>query len=311
MVYDKLDVVGDVHGQFEKLRALLTMLGYRERDGAYRHPAGRVAVFVGDLIDRGPDQLAVIKTVRRMADAGSALVLLGNHEWNALGFVTKQPGSKSGRTVRPRSKKNLSQHGEFLTQVGEGSASHIECLDWFRTLPPMLDLGGLRIVHAWWSQEHVDHIRATLGKQGLDEAFVIEGHRPGAPTKAAMDALTKGLELQMPEGASYVTAEGYRHDKIRVAWWRHDARTYREAAIVPRDQMQAVPDTTLPAWYPLPPIEGSPILTGHYWFTGKPTIESAKLAVLDYSAAKNGPLVAYRWDGETELTNDHFVMVAA
>jgi len=47
------DVIGDVHGQNLKLKALLVKLGYRVRHGAWRHPEGRVAVFVGDLIDRG------------------------------------------------------------------------------------------------------------------------------------------------------------------------------------------------------------------------------------------------------------------
>ena len=66
-----VDVIGDVHGQFDKLTALLTHLGYRDGSGPWRHP-DRIVVFVGDLIDRGPKQLATVELVRAMVDAGTA-----------------------------------------------------------------------------------------------------------------------------------------------------------------------------------------------------------------------------------------------
>ncbi|MEG0186401.1 MAG: metallophosphoesterase, partial [Stenotrophomonas sp.] len=77
------DIIGDIHGQAGKLKALLKHLGYRERMGAWRHPE-RSARFVGDLIDRGPGQLETLDIVRRMIDAGSAEAILGNHEFNAI-----------------------------------------------------------------------------------------------------------------------------------------------------------------------------------------------------------------------------------
>ncbi|MFC3451015.1 polynucleotide kinase-phosphatase [Amycolatopsis speibonae] len=70
------DVIGDVHGCREELEELLTDLGYA--DGV--HPEGRTAVFVGDLVDRGPDTPGVLRRVMGMAEAGSALVVCGNHE---------------------------------------------------------------------------------------------------------------------------------------------------------------------------------------------------------------------------------------
>ncbi|MFD5090635.1 polynucleotide kinase-phosphatase [Amycolatopsis thailandensis] len=70
------DVIGDVHGCREELDELLTELGYV--DGV--HPEGRTAVFVGDLVDRGPDTPGVLRRVMAMSEAGSALVVCGNHE---------------------------------------------------------------------------------------------------------------------------------------------------------------------------------------------------------------------------------------
>lgn len=56
-------------------------------------------------------------------------------------------------------------------------------------------------------------------------------------------------------------------------------------------------------------VGGVPTFLGHYWLTGAPAIQNAKTAVLDYGAALRGPLVAYRWDGENDLSNESFVAV--
>jgi protein phosphatase len=78
------DIVGDVHGCADELRALLNRLGYEiasTQDGeTARHPDGRKAVFVGDLVDRGPDVPGVLRLVMNMVAAGAALCVPGNHD---------------------------------------------------------------------------------------------------------------------------------------------------------------------------------------------------------------------------------------
>ncbi len=66
LVPDPVDVVGDLHGEIDALNDLLGQLGYR-KDGT--HPDGRHLVFLGDLTDRGPDSLAVMKFVQGLGDA--------------------------------------------------------------------------------------------------------------------------------------------------------------------------------------------------------------------------------------------------
>ncbi|MFF4081489.1 polynucleotide kinase-phosphatase [Streptomyces sp. NPDC001777] len=78
------DVIGDIHGCSSELETLLGKLGYV--DGA--HPEGRTAVFVGDLVDRGPDSPGVLRRVMAMVAAGNALCVPGNHE-NKLGRYLK------------------------------------------------------------------------------------------------------------------------------------------------------------------------------------------------------------------------------
>ncbi len=79
------DIIGDVHGCFDELTALLTKLGYsitREVGGAYRvhHPEARKLVFLGDLVDRGPKIAAVLHLVMDAVASGAALCVPGNHE---------------------------------------------------------------------------------------------------------------------------------------------------------------------------------------------------------------------------------------
>ncbi|GHG45750.1 polynucleotide kinase-phosphatase [Streptomyces griseocarneus] len=84
------DIIGDIHGCRSELESLLTALGYAlVRDEAGRpvdaaHPEGRTVVFVGDLVDRGPDSPGVLRLAMGMVAAGHALCVPGNHE-NKLG----------------------------------------------------------------------------------------------------------------------------------------------------------------------------------------------------------------------------------
>lgn len=76
-----LDIIGDVHGQLEALQNLLHYLGYTPTG---KHPQGRKIVFVGDLVDRGPDSPAVLEWYKQAHQAGNAYMVLGNHELNLL-----------------------------------------------------------------------------------------------------------------------------------------------------------------------------------------------------------------------------------
>lgn len=303
----RYDVIGDIHGQAGKLKALLAKLGYRMKGGAYRHPEGRMAIFVGDLIDRGPDQVETVNIVRRMIDAGTARSIMGNHELNAIAFMTPDLATKT-EFMRPHKKKNIAQHAEFLRQVGEGSSLHNELIDWFKTLPPYLDLGDIRVVHAWWNQAYVDLVAVNQEVDGrMKEEFLYAGFKEGGEAFEALEGLTKGLEIRLPKGSSFFDHGGIEREHARTKWWHHDATNYREVVIVSEGQMHRIPEYPLPAAIPLASRNDPPVFVGHYWFVGTPTIQTPRVAVLDYSAANSGPLVAYRWEGEADLVDTGFV----
>ncbi|MEL7334021.1 MAG: AAA family ATPase, partial [Cyanobacteria bacterium J06560_2] len=85
------DIIGDVHGCCDEVEQLLKQLGYQQQAATgstdsfwhfptYTHPEGRRALFLGDLVDRGPRILDTLKLVHNMIGTGSAECILGNHE---------------------------------------------------------------------------------------------------------------------------------------------------------------------------------------------------------------------------------------
>src|SRR5208282_3704732 len=116
------DIIGDVHGHADALRRLLIKLGYTESYYVFQHDT-RKAIFVGDFVDRGPDQREVLRIARSMCEADTASAVLGNHEFNAIAWAI--PDGEGG-FLRKHSEKNADQHAEFLNQLGEGSPEYCD-----------------------------------------------------------------------------------------------------------------------------------------------------------------------------------------
>ncbi|MDH6149327.1 MULTISPECIES: metallophosphoesterase [Paraburkholderia] len=305
------DVIGDIHGHADKLRALLKRLGYVEHGGVMRHPE-RTAIFVGDFIDRGPHQLETLSIVRPMVQAGSALATMGNHEFNAIAWYLRDP-DQSDEYLRPRKgeigEKNRHQHAAFLAEVEHKPDLHAEIIDWFLSLPLWLDLPELRVIHACWHPGFMAELEPRL-KPGrlLDDALMVQASRKGTAEYNLVETLLKGIEVQLPPGYFFKDKSGHTRHEARTRWWDEAATTYRLAALVPPETAVQLPDTEIPNDSRISYAADKPVFVGHYWMTGKPAILSPTVACVDYSAGKGGPLVAYRWSGETELSSGHFVL---
>lgn len=305
------DLIGDIHGHAEPLRALLEKLGYRLRGGCYRHPE-REVIFLGDFIDRGPGQREAPAIVRPMVDAGAARAVMGNHEFNALAYHTLDPAAP-GQYLRQHSDKNRHQHQAFLDAYEHRPAELREILAWFRTLPLWLDLDHLRVVHAAWQPEALDTLRAQLTPEHcLTDTLLLEASRKGSVAYQAVETLLKGVEVQLPDGLSFRDKDGNLRHEVRVKWWLDaPGETWRSIALGMDSNRSPLPDTPLPAdlrsGYP---ADAPPVFIGHYWLRGEPAPMAPNVACLDYSIARpGGKLVAYRWDGEERLAADKFVAV--
>lgn len=213
-----LDVVGDVHGDDAGLLRLLDRLGYRA-DG--RHPAGRRLVFVGDLVDRGSDSVAVARRVAEWVAAGRAHVVLGNHELNLL-LGKRRPGNEWFY-----GEPQYDREGRLLPQRLAVAGERRELLAFFATLPLALERDDLRVVHACWHAPAVQALRAVTDAVAQQRccAAAIEARHNGHGSLAQELALqnenpvlvlTSGLERAARQPFQ---AGGRMRYTERVRWW--------------------------------------------------------------------------------------------
>jgi len=330
----KYDLIGDIHGHHISLINLLEKLGYTTANGYFSHPERKV-IFLGDFIDRGPGQKAVINIVRDMIDNGTALAVMGNHEFNALCFNTEDP-DKPGAHLRPRIDKNIQQHQAFLDAYKDNLQEMQNDLSWFRTLPMWLDLGKLKVIHACWDEKSIEYIKSHYSVDGLiSDTLLIEASNHTSETYQHLETILKGKENPLPDGHKGIPdkAGTIRH-AIRVKWWKKNATTYKQAYLGPEVVMNEAKEP-ISVWTHIPDDEiagdhlityskqAPPVFLGHYWLEGKPKRLAENIACLDYSVAHEGKtdsdetpsghhpkLVAYRWDGESKIANDKFTWVA-
>jgi hypothetical protein len=126
----------------------------------------------------------------------------------------------------------------------------------------------------------------------------------------AVEALTKGIEIPLPKPHTFKDKDGYQRNRVRVRWWDLNAVTYKQAAMLNDNSRKDFPETPIPNHVRIGDGGGKPIFIGHYWLTGTPQPLSDKVACVDYSIARGGKLVGYRWEGETEILKNHFVSVS-
>lgn len=139
------DIIGDVHGCCDELEELLQQLGYgRNGDDAWSHPGGRRAIFVGDLVDRGPRIADTLRTVMAMSQAGSALCVPGNHDIKLKRKLEGRDVTVSHGLDRTLAELEL-QTPEFRTAIQQfidGLVSHY-----------VFDDGRLVVAHAGMKEE--------------------------------------------------------------------------------------------------------------------------------------------------------------
>lgn len=309
------DLIGDIHGYAKPLKQLLEKLGYQFNGDFWQHPTRKV-IFLGDFVDRGPDQVESVQTAKSMVENNAALAVMGNHEFNAIAYATKNPHQED-EYLRPHTEKNRKQHAAFLEQVGEGSEQHKAFIDWFKTLPIYLDLEGVRVIHACWDKKSLEVIQPLLNADNIlkDSAWLSVTQKDTDAFEAA-ETLLKGLEIPLPTGVEFLDKDDNPRSHIRTRWWETQSLTYRDLAIVPDDVIERIPHDPV-ADDLIPGYDGDkPLFLGHYWLTGTPKPRTDHIAILDYSIAAqhtqsehHGKLCAYRWEGEAALTENNFVWV--
>jgi hypothetical protein len=216
-----LDIIGDVHGEYEALQSLLANLGY---DGDGRHPEDRRLVFVGDIIDRGPSNVSVVDLVRRLVQDWRAQCIIGNHELNLL---RRQRKDGNAWFYGEHEDDGRPAFEELLTRDDDREAM----LAFFQSLPLALERDDLRVVHACWDEssiakvrhpstsaidlfhQHEQALRQEIARnppaEKVDEQLIYQNRNP-------IKVLTSGFEERHP---------GFMHNgkmryNQRATWWK-------------------------------------------------------------------------------------------
>lgn len=309
-----IDIIGDIHGHLQAVKAVLAAAGYQDVDGVWRHPKGRKALFIGDLIDRGPENRSVVNLVRNMVENHEAVCLMGNHEFNAVAFATEHPEQHG--FLRQRTNKNLSQHIHFLYEhysEKNGEESHAEDINWFKTLPLFIETEGFRAVHACWSIEDMAHLdNNPFFHIDKESTFWTRSSDPHDQLYESVEKLLKGPETRLPEGVFFYDKDGHERRRARVTWW-NDATDWSSAVQGPPELYDKLKAHDLELdQVPFYKTHEKPVFFGHYWMSPKnnqPYItRSPNAACLDFAVARPGGLLGlYQWDGEECLSSGKII----
>lgn len=296
------DIIGDVHGYHLELQKLLIKLDYTLINGVWTH-MHRIAVFVGDFIIKGPNSRGVIRIIKDMVNAGTAFAILGNHEINVIMYFTYNNDGSPINTPH----NNISLLEQFSSEYIENQDALIRDVKWLRTLPLYLDLKELRVVHAYWNDEHILKLNHLYKNGRLRKKRLKEIIDPKSPLHRATMQTIKGIEL--PQIQNGIVHRNNRRNRHKIKWWKK--KNYKRA-------LRSNPYfsfTTglnlkeLASNYTSYPMNAPPLFIGHYNIESDNFILAPNICCVDVSITKKGRLAAYRFSREEKLDENNLVVV--
>ena len=145
-----LDIIGDIHGEYDALVSLLTHLGYDENG---KHATNRKVVFFGDFVDRGHNSTAVLDLAERWINAGRAVAVLDNHEINLL---RNDPKEGSGWFFDEKHQEDTEKFGAYHRPDQWERENIVKFLS---LLPIALERPDLRVIHTAWQTDLIEQFR--------------------------------------------------------------------------------------------------------------------------------------------------------
>lgn len=299
-----IDIIGDIHGYADKLIGLLTQLGYVHNGQYFEPPSNHRALFIGDLIDRGSQQLATLELVFAMLDADVADAVMGNHEYNALAYATIDP-DEPDQYLRPHNAIHTAQHQAFLAEIAFGSDLHRYWLARLYELPLWIETDYACFVHACWDVDSMAVLQPLLSANHCltERALIMTSQKHSLPYEA-LERVLKGVETPLPAGLVITDKEGTERSRVRVRWWLDELnkRTIHQIARAPDSGLAQIPIDALAENIDFTLKTDKLVFVGHYWLTGEPQPLSAQVICTDYSAAvDSGYLTCYQLETTKSL----------
>jgi hypothetical protein len=243
-----------------------------------------------------------------MVEAGSALAILGNHEYGSILYHIKDD---NGTFMSRHISGNRNQIQKTLTVYKDFSEEWQGHLKWMRTLPFFLDLGEIRIAHAYWNDNEIAALKEYLPEGILKKKFLREMHKKRPDMAVIVYKLLKGLEFKCPKDLIIKCSKGLSRKIFTLNWWTNPVdKTFRQLYfgnkfILPDYHF---PIELAPSYEPY--SEELPIVFfGHYCLSEGPEIVQKNICCLDSCVVTSGKLSAYRWSGEKELKAENLVVV--
>ena len=182
-------------------------------------------------------------------------------------------------------------------------------IKWLRSLPFFLNLGSIRVAHAYWNDNHVQTIEKTITEGRLTKKLLKEIFRSETDFSLAVKQTTRGIEINLPKNLIIKDEKNFRRTNFRIKWWEiPHGKTFRELSYGNRF---ILPNYTIPEQILYPYAIYGPnepvVFFGHYCINHGQLIERENICCVDNCLAGFGKLAAYRWNGEQNLSESNFV----
>lgn len=285
-------IVGDVHGQYDRLLKRLKSIGLTSIEGRYSLDSGKI-IFLGDLLDRGPDSRKVVELAKQLHEAKIAEVILGNHEYNFLGYLSRL---NKRSYLRRHTLKNLREHRATLKSY-KGHKNDLEShLKWLKSLPLFYEDENFRAIHACWDQQWINWLRKKHPKGLSNEKFFNNSFKLGKKSYSCIERLLKGPELQLADSYSSVDSDGNKRTSVRFKWWQKNQGKSIKKVLTKWNEKWV--DASFNLSYENSQLSYSkkekPLFIGHYNFSIHPEFHNKNFLCLDCSDKEGNRVLIYR-----------------
>ncbi len=185
-------------------------------------------------------------------------------------------------------------------------------LKWLRKLPFYLDLGEIRIIHAYWNDDDIRFLNSFIPKGKLKKSFLRTIHEKQPSSALIIYKILKGLEFRCPPDLILKCSKGMSRKVFRMNWWESPQnKTFRGLSFGNKFVLPdyTVPIQIAPSFEPYGP-EKPPVFVGHYCLGEGASIFQGNICCVDSCVVGSEQLTAYSWNGEKLLTNANIVGVS-